>query len=171
MKGLYKEMIILGILLALVFAPLISAMTWDNIKDVKGNKVTIIDNLGLGGKLVEVDLLDNTDYCLSECYAIWNVTIYKDDDNFLDEIEFLNVLKNGQTLDYKFEYSFKNKWETFDVKRKVPAGNYLIKLTGYKKMYDDIDWQPTFYGKKITEWAWWHTSAPISPCPGSLGYG
>lgn len=51
-------------------------------------------------------------------------------------------------------------WATFDPERKLPIGNYVVKITGNKKWSDTIDWIPTFYGEEIRQWAFW---APVAP--------
>ena len=51
-------------------------------------------------------------------------------------------------------------WEIINPK-KLSVGSYIIKMTGYKKIEESIDWIPTFYGKKITQWDWWVSVAPI----------
>lgn len=183
-------------ILGIMLISLASGMTFDNVKQFDGlNKVTIKDNFGLGGELVSVELLENTDNCLTECYAIWNVTIYDGEDNFLDLIEFYDISDKKRSIKNKFEYVSKYEkntipiynricsgkeavnqscpivltdtitedvriWSDFDPRRKLPDGNYIIKLTGYKNFDDNIDWKPTFYGEKIDEWAWWNGIQP-----------
>ncbi len=53
-------------------------------------------------------------------------------------------------------------WTEFDPRRKLPVGNYIIKLTGKKLTQDTIDWIPTFYGKEISQWAFWASTNPTS---------
>jgi len=52
----------------------------------------------------EVDLLYNTDHCLTECYAILNITIYNSSKVLLDKVEFKNKLNQLKEINYKFEY-------------------------------------------------------------------
>ena len=82
----------------------VSAQTWDNFLSYKDNKIIITDNLGLGGKLVEVEKLYNTDTCFVECYTIWNVTIHQDEDDFLSLLEFKDIENKDRDLEHKFEY-------------------------------------------------------------------
>ena len=143
-----------------------TSMNWDNTLKYKDNKITITDNLGLGGTLVEVEKVYNTNYCFSECYTIWDVTIYQDEDDFLSLLEFKDVKNKNRNLDHKFEYvsgytkSGEEVWSDFNVEGKLPVGDYTIKLTGYKDWEESIDWIPTFYGQKVSQWAWWHTPSP-----------
>jgi len=156
----FEKWLLIVVILSLVI-PLTSAMTWDNVLDYETNtKIRIKDNLGLGGILVEVEKIHNTDYCFSECSTTWKVIIYQDEDNFLDVVDFKDKNGYGKNLEYEFEYLNKDKWETFNPKRKLKPGTYTIRLTGYKDFGESIDWIPTFYGKKVSEWAWWHTPSP-----------
>ncbi len=147
-------------------------------------------------ELVKVQLMENTYECGVECSAIWNVTIYRNDDNFLGDLVFEKV-KGGQGVSgHKFEFisSYRDMivedfekdckvldelgwctriklgehtekvpvWTTFNPERKLPVGNYIIKLTGTKKWEDSADWIATFYGQEIRQWAFWASSSPTS---------
>ena len=176
--------------------PMVMGLTFDNIKSYDEDKkeITIKDNFGLGGELVRITLLENTDICLTDCYAIWNVTISKDDDNFLSDLIFENLDENEVTITNSFEYisgydtitfddyapdckiqddlgrcanvkvgSHEEQqpiWSSFDTRRKLPAGDYVIKLKGRKQFDKTVDWIPTFYGKEVREWAFWASTPP-----------
>lgn len=45
-------------------------------------------------------------------------------------------------------------WEPFSPD-KIPIGTYRIKLTGYKNMFESVDWIPSYFGQEIKDWAWW----------------
>jgi len=188
--------ILLSIVILLLIVPNVSALEFDNIKsyDEEERKVTITDNFGLGGKLVEITMLSNTDFCLVSCESIWNVTIHDNEDKFLTELEFFkdneeetevqntfevyqrtedvqiqtyrNDCTNLEDKGYcdqvkdKMETGKKEIWTSINTRRKLPVGNYVIKLKGKKGPRQRIDWIPTFYGKKIKEWAFW---TPIDP--------
>lgn len=192
-------MLTLALVFVVYLVPSVTALTFDNrLKSYDELTQTIIidDNFGLGGDLVKVQLLDNTYFCGVECSAIWNVTIYKDDDNFLSSIEFKQIVGGRGVSSSKYEVitgyneitvqdyvkdcSVKDSlgicasvksgthteqvpiWNTFNPSRKLPIGNYIIKLTGQKAWGDTIDWIPTFYGKKITLWAFWASVDPVA---------
>ena len=53
-------------------------------------------------------------------------------------------------------------YDTFNPRRKVDPGNYIIKLTGKKGKYDTVDWVASFFGKEIRQWAFWASSDPTS---------
>ncbi len=191
--GLMCLAIIIGVLVGSV----VSAATFDNrLKSYDEETKTLIidDNFGLGGDLVKVKLEENTYICGVECSAILNVTIYKDDDNFLSDLVFEQVEGGGGVSDYKFEYisgysdmivddfvkDCSNEkdvghcirkitgthtekipiWSEFNPERKLPIGDYVIKLTGKKRKDATIDWIPTFYGEEITQWAYWASTDP-----------
>lgn len=176
-----------------------SAATFDNrirSYDDKTETIIIDDNFGFGGDLVKVQLIDNTYFCGTECSAIWNVTIYNDEDNFLTDLEFEIVNGHGGISSHKFEVvtgydtiivndyvkdcrgveegescpmvvsgSHEEQvpiWTTFNPERKLPVGNYIIKLTGKKNWEDSLDWVPTYYGKEIRQWAFWASTSPTS---------
>lgn len=164
--------------------------------DEQTNTVSIEEDVLFGDKLLDVKLEKNTYECGTECYAIWNVTIYKDEDQiFLNNLEFKKIDGKG-IKDSKFEYvsgyeeidvpdyvinckirdennyctqvqsgshkEYKPIYETFNPSRKLPVGNYVIKLTGYKDWGTTIDWIPTYYGKEVKEWAYWASSPPTT---------
>lgn len=178
-----------------------SSLTFDNriTYEKETETITIKDHWNLpliGEDLVKVKLEENTYLCGVECYAIWNVTIYADDDNFLSDLIFEQIKGIGGVSDYKFEYisgykevtyndygkdcdirdewnycakvligTHKEKvpiWSEFNPNRKLPIGDYIIKLTGTKLWGDTIDWIPTFYGKEFREWAFWASTPPTS---------
>jgi len=191
--------IIFAFILGILLVGTVSALTFDNrLKSYDELTKTIIidDNFGLGGDLVKVQLLSNTYTCGVECSTVWNVTIYKDDDNFLSSMEFKQIQGTGGIKSIKYEVitgyrdvvvedkvaDCTNKderglctgrvigthiekipiWSTFDPARKLVPGNYIIKLTGQKEWDDTIDWIPTFYGEKITQWAFWAAQDPTT---------
>ncbi len=53
-------------------------------------------------------------------------------------------------------------WSSFDPRRKLPIGNYVIKLTGTKKWESTIDWVASYSGKKFNSWAFWAASDPTT---------
>lgn len=189
--------IFLAVVLLVFLLPSISSLTFDNrIRDYDEETKTIIidDNFGLGGDLVKIKLEENTYICGVECYAIWNVTIYKDDDNFLTDLIFEQIEGTGGVSEHRFEIITSYEtiianeygkdctkrdelnqckriitgtheeqipiWSAFNPERKLPIGNYIIKLTGTKRWDDTIDWIPTFYGKEIRQWAFWASTNP-----------
>ena len=191
--------IYLVVVLFIFLLPSINALEFDNrIRDYDEETRTIIidDNFGLGGDLVRIKLEDNTYVCGIDCSAIWNVTIYDDEDNFLGDLVFEQIEGIGGVGEHKFEFvsgyeritvneygvdcgrrddsgrcarvitgtheEQKPIWTSFNPERKLPVGEYIIRLSGKKQFHDTIDWIPTFYGKEVREWAFWASSPPTS---------
>jgi len=91
-------------------------------------------------------------------YSEQKIPIY---DKICEEInDFNNSLRCRQEI-VGYDTRKLPIWEQFNPKKALPKGNYLIKLTGYKQWNEDIDWQPTIFGAKITEWAWWQGTQPV----------
>ncbi len=194
-----KLLILFGIpiFFMVLLLPMVMGLTFDNrLRDYNETTRTVIidDNFGLGGDLVSITLMSNTDVCLTECEATWNVTIFADDDNFLGDLIFEDLAKSSVLIDHEFhllagyntitvtdydedcsrkdslgicsmkkvgthEEQIEN-WISFDPARKLPVGNYVIKLKGRKDWTQTVDWIPTFYGQQIRQWAFW---APVDP--------
>ena len=51
-------------------------------------------------------------------------------------------------------------WSAFNPERKLPIGNYVIKLTGKKQFHDTIDWVASYSGKRFNNWAFWASTPP-----------
>lgn len=94
------------ILLIFFLIPLVSSLTFDNVKsyDKGKNEITIINAFGLGADLAKVQLTTNTNFCLTECSATWNATIYSDGETFLDKLTFKTPSGSSKEITYKFEY-------------------------------------------------------------------
>jgi len=96
--------IILAFIMCLFLVSLTSAATFDNrvIYEEETKTITIKDHFNLpliGRDLVSIQLLSNTYICLTECEAIWNVTIFADDDNFLTDL----VFEGAQVKSHEFQ--------------------------------------------------------------------
>lgn len=175
-----------------------SAWEWDNnvrSYDKESETVIINDWFGAGGDLVKIQLMENTYECLTDCYAILNVTIYDDEDNFLGDLVFEKLKGEGVT-EHKFEYvsSYENRqvqdyrkdcsrpnsqgqcemvedgthtevfpvYTSFNPERKLPVGNFILKISGKKGWADTVDWIPTIYGMELRQWAFWASTDPTS---------
>lgn len=114
--------IVIGFILSSV--SLIQAISFDNskqlIKDtnMKYGKIDIKNAFGYGDKIASVELLENTESCSNNCYAILNLTLYKKS-SFLDEIKFESVGFNNQRSkynikDYKFYLASNTKKQLYD---------------------------------------------------------
>jgi len=169
-----------------------------------------IDTTFWGTDIADIELVENTDYCFTDCYAIFRVYLYQDissnKKNY--KVDFENILtsnakfnnynlsiktnhtkywkeqncinwKNetytnytakGQPKEWRivcnqYETVMKNKTITkyvpmsFNDLSNLPIGvdNY-IKLSGTKKINQNLDWKITFYDYKLHNWAWWNSS-------------
>lgn len=133
-----------------------SAMTFDNRVRKITNKVVIIDdNLGFGGDLVKVELIDNTDRCLTKCYSTWNVTIYKGEDDFLDLMDFEGIDGKNKEINYKFEISRGYEERARDVYEDVCVGKGNSTICSKKKTrtetYEEEIWEDFNPKKKLEE--------------------
>ena len=65
-------------------------------------KVTITQN---DDTLKEIILEENTDQCLTlpNCYAILNVTISEEEDEFFDSIRFVDIIGHNKDINYSYD--------------------------------------------------------------------
>lgn len=212
--------IILGSNLVSAEDNLLHYKTYDKDKELVSIKTLI------GTKIIDLELLDNTNSCLIDCYATIKVTPYKDLDNskldydksleeynfkFYDEInKKINVSSSDKLRDIKLEIQT-YEWERVEdytnicypyltnitvdnvtkELKEVMIGNCseewisyhleprevykpfnintydfvngkpeIIKISANKKIGENIEWIPTFFGFEIIEWAWWNDSYP-----------
>jgi len=70
--------VLLILLIATLLVVNVNAFEFDNVLKKVDNKekLEIINSFGLGSKIVDIELIENTDYCLKNCYAIFNVKLY-----------------------------------------------------------------------------------------------
>ncbi len=52
------------------------------------------------------------------------------------------------------------KWRVFDDKI-LPAGEYLWKIEGKKKSFEQVDWLLKIHGRELTEWALWSSNGGL----------
>jgi hypothetical protein len=97
--------IIMGLFIISFNSAIISAFTFDNIKNFDRNeelgKVSIINAFGFGSTIEEVTLKENTYTCYTSCHAIKEVTIYEDT-KLIDSIKFM-VDTNGKWVEKNIE--------------------------------------------------------------------
>lgn len=110
-----KKLILIMFLMILLLGS-VSALNFDNVlKKVDKNNskypvLLIKDSFDLpffGSTIVEMDLIENTDQCLVDCYSIINTTLYQDSAVFL-ELDFVN--KKGKTKNLNYKLSYLNKY-------------------------------------------------------------
>jgi len=96
--------------------------------------------------LVTVEKLYNTDYCLTECYTIWNVTIYNNEDIFLDLIEFKDIRGEARDLEYKFEYVSDYKSIEINDYEAICSGEGNNTVCTQKKIGSHVVYEPVWSG-------------------------
>ena len=80
---------LVAVLFIIALAPLASAFEFDNVKSFdkdigKYGKIGITNSFGFGDKLAEYILIDNTNQCLTNCYAEGTATLYSSGYLFTD---------------------------------------------------------------------------------------
>ncbi len=195
MRTIHKAMFLMlsAIIIGVLIGSSVNALTFDNrlrIYDEETKTIIIDDNFGLGGDLVKFELLSNTYFCLTECEAVWNITIYKDDDNFLTDLIFeggnvnsheFEILIGYDTItldDHSVDCTNQGKdgfcslvkngtiekqvpiYSSFDPRKKLPLGNYIIRLKGKKNWDITTDWIATIYGIPLRQFAFWAATDP-----------
>jgi hypothetical protein len=62
--------------------------------------------LTLGNKIAEVELVENSDKCIIDCYAIMKITLYKNKKNFFNDVIFKQKIgyNDPQYTDNKYDY-------------------------------------------------------------------
>ena len=143
---------------------LVSADEWDNVKKFNKSvgeygKYEITNWLGLGRRIIDIELKNNSDLCLKECEAIKEVKLYGDGDRIVDDVRFFKNTSEGwkptAISEYKLYYLDKGKWKEFQLKQKFNEGTYTIKLIGKKNPMWTIEWQIKTNGFWTEEWAVW----------------
>lgn len=94
----------LVLLMLILLVSSVSAMDWDNVKSYdrsvgRYGSISIENALGFGSTLATYTLEENTQYCITDCYAIGTVTIY-DEDILFDDILFTDFKGEEQGIDY-----------------------------------------------------------------------
>lgn len=128
----------------------------------------IVTNSTSAKKIIEVDLLNNTDICLINCSAEGSVYLYEKG-KLIDSLKFTK-------LEYKrwVPYTLSNytifiksgkDWIIYK-NQDLDIGLYNFKIEGKIGMFDVIDWVGTWKNVEITDWATWTSSLSI----GLIGY-
>jgi hypothetical protein len=111
-----KKLILLGILALCLLAPA-SAILQDYRYDDTTKSAVVTDWLGLS-KVATVQLVDNTDTCLTDCYAILKITPDKELKGMDLKFDFTNFAGKSKTIAYKTyvqvkeDYTAQTSYET-----------------------------------------------------------
>lgn len=146
--------------LIFVLLLLITAIVIADTKDYNQDKNEIIIKDNDGNDKVIYQLLENTDYCNRECYTLLNITLNEKYELF-DEIKIFNSGGVESTLD-NLSYEIINDKNNQNIKVKydketLNVGSYLLKIIGYKKPRESVDWVLNILGFDLIEWKWWNS--------------
>lgn len=141
----------------LIIIALIGLVNADLVKNVNNNDktITISDNYN---DLVKLKLLYNTYHC-SECEAVIQIDNYNGGDLFNDII-FNNLdSKKNQLIDYNIQIvgdTNKVKYDKTSINTKIKnKGTYIIRISGKKDNFANIDWIVNILGLNLSEWEKW----------------
>lgn len=186
MKKIYL-LLILGILL-IGFIGAEELLQFDNHKDYDEltKTMTIENTFGIGRTIADIRLLtEQKQYVPSgkdRLVAKFELNSY--DDMYtgaLEKVQFYNTYNLNNEINRQFTYkilsykdvivpdspngtkgySYKEEvWTPFD-SSKIARGTYTIGIFTDVYYNDNVEWIPTFYGVKITEWAGWVSDSAI----------
>lgn len=124
----------------------------------------------------EFKLLSNTDQCLSNCEAwiewdlskgiVSNVQLpVKQNSQFGFELVKKYGSKGLEDFGVEVWEEIKGEWrkvsDSFYGFEATKGKIYRLRVWGTKKaslVENNVDWIPTFFGERITEWAWWNSN-------------
>ena len=143
MKKLYLTQLFFLVLIVGLLIPTISAWDFDNVLTDKPSNskypiLTIENSFGLGGDIASFKIIENTEQCLINCYAVIEVTLY-DDMEVFTEMDFIDRKNNKKFLDYNIFYEHEN-WEDILIPINKPYCNELTYENGsnYEKCFNNI---------------------------------
>ena len=104
MRSKLVTLVIISFFLVTLLSLNVTAWEWDNVKsyDEETKTITIINALGFGKDIAKYRLVENTDNCLIDCYAIIETQLM-DEGPLATEIEFKNKLGNSKEIN-EFKY-------------------------------------------------------------------
>ena len=109
-----------------------------------------------------IKLVENTNVCGKDCYAIKNFTIYENT-SLVDDIRFFRLINGewvlGNIRNYNIYLYKNNHWIDYFFNQTLYGNltgvNYTIKIEGYKNPSWIYDWQILNNGFWSLEWAIW----------------
>lgn len=165
-KALGMKIIMSLIVLYSLFFSIVSAeVTKSFIKDSSTSKYGKVELNDRGVKTLDVELLDNTDYCFIYCSAEGKTTLYKES-KLIDDLQFKKLdkttWKDSSFNNYKIFYKMYGEKDYKEYKDEILTnGTYYWRIEGKKQPYEQLDWIGTFGEVAINEWAVWGTSSNI----------
>lgn len=151
------------LLMLVLLLPSALAFDFDNVKEFESTGhygiIRIKNMFGLGSVLAEFELLNNTDYCMKDCWAEGTATLY-DNERLFRSIKFEDKnkeKKDVQKYKVKFYLWEVDKWKKYDGEE-LPAGTYSWRIEGKKDGTESIDWITNAFGIDLDDWAWWNAT-------------
>lgn len=176
-----KKIIIL-LLLGVFMISFVSAFDFDNsgkfIKDQttsRYGKYEIKNIFGLGKKIIDIELKNNSDICGQNCFAEKEITLYEDG-VLVDDIIFKTLQEDGSWIDqpirsYSFSYYKGENKIKYIEGEVVEAGTYILRLDGKKKPTRTVDWIIKSNGIWTDEWSIWGGGNIVEEVAGSFSPG
>jgi hypothetical protein len=150
------------------------------------NEIAVVKDLE-EKDLFELKLIDNTDHCLKDCYAIIQITPLNNFTRLSSKeygFSFIDETINTKQINYEIEEYIGGKYEekcsfnitkggescesplldkywkdtSFDSLNYIKGQPILLKLTGEKDYSESVDWIPKIHGFEFPEMAWWNGS-------------
>ena len=158
-----KKIVLIFLIFVLVFgfiASFVVAVSNSNIKISlpNENKISIYDPFGV--KQADYVLLENSQFCTTDCYSKISVNSLKDS-NLIDGLTFKG--KDGKTQlisDYNIsvidDKGNIQKAKDFS-KWNFKGGIYTLLIQGTKSPLSSVDWVMSSLGLNFTEWTWWNS--------------
>lgn len=144
-------MLVPAILVLLIVLPLVNAI-FDPIEYNKGSKLYRIDTPILGMNIADIQLIENTDQCLTDCYAILRIHPYKQlktSDKSKYNWNWKNSLTNKVNyIDYNF-YVKKDKIKSWEDK---VCSKYINELTKNGSISKCSEYKTIIKNKTIETW-------------------
>ena len=167
-KNQYKALCLIiftFLMVNLIGISLISAWNFDNVKGdliidettSRYGKIEIRNSLWVGFPLIElgvvseIELLENSNICGSECYAEGKSTLYEPG-LLIDSLT--HNPKYDRIHSFKVYIKDKEKWKLYN-NQILQEGTYYWRIEGKKKVRDSSDWWGTFNNVELTMWANW----------------
>lgn len=170
-KAHSKTIIVLGMLFITMILSINSVSSfdfvWDNYKQFNRNEgrygsIEIYDKslFGADTKLGKVTLIENTDYCYINCYAILKLELKDTYNNPFNQLDFYNDKSKSikkfisNIIYHKTE---RGNYERYNYEA-LDTGTHYFRIEGNKQPKENVEWIPTFLGMELEEYANWYST-------------
>lgn len=137
-KMKYKHLIIF-FLCCIILYNNVSAATnlyFEKSQDMAYGKVSLTDSL-TSAKIEDIELKENTNYCISTCYAIKEITLYQES-ALIDSIYFKDM-KLNKNKNIRYEFYIQNGYDSYSVddSKTVCDTNYYLNGSSYQTCHSE----------------------------------